>query len=61
MATFEDVLHEVFDGVGVEVLEHMGASPHPECISGPRVLVVLLCYIAWKLHEIERKTGGPPG
>lgn len=61
MATLEDVMHEVFNGVGVEVLEHLSNCPHQQSVSGRRPCVVLLSYIAWKLYEIERKTMGPPG
>ena len=58
MITFQEVLDEVFDGKSEAVHEALHNWPHP--LNYAQATLAVLCYIAWKLAEIERKTMGPP-
>ena len=58
--TFQEVLDEIFNGASEATHDKLHAWAHP--LDFGRASLTVLAYIAWKLHEIERKTppvGGP--
>ena len=60
MATFQEVLDEIFNGVSEATSVKLHDWAHPLDLG--RSTLAVLAYIAWKLEEIERKTppvGGP--